>query len=267
MGKCYTFKVTLWAMRGLTTIFLLFFIISCSNHQPEKQSPSTINTDTTLVYTTKPTDTATSSKSNDVITDRFLRLIKFLDSSGYSYDTTRFQKTYAHWHSGKSKVIKIDDYIFYDISFEQTIPYGNMKIYKNYRSNDSDTDWYSIRVRETNNFSKIGNKDEKIIQYFFVQKTPFVFPGGEKEKYFVDGIIEEWKFPNNNSAKQTAEQLGAIQSGLVYGINRSAFVCYIENYMYVFHSRAALFMIIIREKHFFEKFAKDNKATITSVCY
>ena len=48
---------------------------------------------------------------------------------------------------------------------------------------------------------------------------------------------------------------------MVY-VNRGGLVCYLDNYMYVFHSRASNFVLSLRP--FFKKFVIDSKATTTN---
>ncbi|MBK8874628.1 MAG: hypothetical protein IPN13_12170 [Bacteroidetes bacterium] len=63
------------------------------------------------------------------------------------------------------------------------------------------------------------------------------------ESIFADGIVEEWKFPDSKSARLAAKELGEKEE-MVF-VLCTGFICYIENYMYVFHSRAINFMYSI----------------------
>lgn len=236
-------------MRRLTTIFSLLFLISCSDQSTDKQS---VHKQIIIKDTTSQQANTVDTLMPQITTDRFLRLVEFFDSSGFHFDTPRFKKTYKY--SDNAKVHKIDNYIFYDISFEKTIPYEHIKRCDNDTSEHM-KNWCAKWGLNLNNFEKA----EKIIQYFFVDKN-VNSPTYRGEKYFVDGIIEEWKFPDNNSAKRASEDLGTKQE-MVY-VNRGGFVCYLDNYMYVFHSRASNFMYSL--KPLFKTFVTNNKAIKTN---
>lgn len=240
-------------MRNLSTIFLFLFLISCSNQPTENHSGETTTEkkDSSLIHGTIKVDTLATQHVN-ATTDRFVKLVKFIDSSGYSFDTTRAYE-FRNSEVRKSKSVKllfIDNYVFYDIPYQQTIPYYYIKKVTN-DTNHFQQEFYQKFLRSSVAFEKAQN----IVGYFFTQKKP-------TSTLHIDGMIEEWTFPDSNSAKRASEVLGESDTQGILFFNCGAFVCYIDNYMYVFHTRAAGFMYSI--KPIFKNFVTNNEATIAS---
>ena len=235
-------------MNRLISIAFILIFISCVNQQREKESGDNdpiVNS--TEIHQYEHFNDTISKQT--IITDRLLNLVKHIDSSGYSFDTLR-----SYYRNKKIKTILVDNYVFYHVSYEQSIPYYYSQMIKNDTINFKHNFYKQFNLN-----SKTFNKVEKIICYFFSKKAPLVENG---EKWYVDGMIEEWCFPDNNLAKQASEELGASGNQTVMYFNCGAFVCFVENYMYVMHTRASLFMYSI--KPFFKKFIAENKATMTS---
>ncbi|TAH43534.1 MAG: hypothetical protein EYC69_02395 [Bacteroidetes bacterium] len=244
--------------RRLPTILLsLFFFYACHNLQTEKQ----IEGDTTIVERSVFRDTTLNSQTDGIITDRVLTWVNYLDSIGYSDDTIRFSNSSAKaYHKVAVKHI-IDHRTFYEISYEETPLVWFSRLHCadcDIDTSEQSRNWCERWKLDTNNFIKV----KQIVQYFFVKKIPrrFVDYEGKRTKEFPDGVIEEWKFSDNISAKKASEELGSKQK-MVF-MNCGAFTCYIDNYMYVFYSRAAAYMYSIDP--LYKKFVTDNKATMTS---
>jgi hypothetical protein len=207
--------------------------------------------------------TSDTTKEQQIVTKEFLNLVKFIDSSGFISDSARFTKTYNQ--ENQTRPIKIDNYFFYELRLEETVPisefYPRVKgrtEFENERKPEIDSvewkRWQEWRNRWELDYS-LFEKVEKIVSYFYVEKTLL---NGTGDGTYYDGIIEEWKFPDTKSAKDAAEEL-AKKETKVY-VNRGAYVCYLGDYMYVFHSRSAGFYTPL--KKFLEYVAEKNKATI-----
>jgi len=161
-----------------------------------------------------------------------------MDSAGYSCDTNRAEKGY-NFMSRKNRLI-IKDYYFYDTHLKNT----QVGIFYN------DTLFAKSFPIDLNIFNKVS----KITSFFFVVKTPEIRYG---EKWFIDGILEEWKFPDSLTAKTASINLGNNEG--LNNIDAGTLICNKDNYMYVFTSRNTSFMYTIEP--FFQKFATDNKTS------
>ena len=195
-----------------------------------------------------------------IVTKEFLNLVKYLDSLGFIGDSARFQKTYRHVN--QQRPLKIENYLFYELTLEETVPIlehdflvGNRTAFEENRMDSTELKrWNEWKERWEIN-KPLLEKVEKIIAYFYVEKSLFDSTG--RGTYY-DGIIEEWKFPDTQSAKNAADDLSKKETR-VY-INRGAYICYLNKYMYVFHSRSAGFYTPL--KKFVNYFSDKNNATI-----
>ncbi len=240
-------------MSNFSTIFLFLFLFSCSNQTTDKNSGEgpIENKDTTKTQQIIQADTLTNQNMS-AATDRFLKLVKFIDSLGYSFDTTRAYE-FRNSEIRKSKSVKlllIDNSVFYDIPYHATIPYYFSKELTN-DTNHYQDEFYQKFLKSCVAFEKT----QKIVGYFFTQKIT-------TSNFRIDGMIEEWSFPDNNSAKHASEVLSDSDTQSILFFNCGAYVCYKDNYMYLFHTRAAGFMYSI--KPIFKNFVMENNMTIAS---
>lgn len=181
-------------------------------------------------------NTAVEAKSapveprQQIVTDRMLNIAKVIDSLGFRSDTAR-RKQVAHNPTELRGAIihEAEQFHFYEVAKVNMWPYRESSEYV---------------IDKTT-----LDKTERIMQYFFT--------GG---KNTIDGIIEEWKFPDNISAKLAAETIERKVSDIYFNVG--AFICCTDNYMYIFTTRASGFMYSI--KPMFVRFVKDNDATVIS---
>jgi len=110
--------------------------------------------------------------------------------------------------------------------------------------------WKSKRLLNLNFLKKV----KSIYSYHYISKKPSIYGSS---KTFEDGIIEQWQFESEEEAKMIGDDIRE-KAWLVY-VNRGAYVCYLKNYVYIFHSRASGFYTPL--KNFFTFFVKTNKAT------
>lgn len=232
-------------MRQLIQILPLLFLISCSNPTTEHQAVhSAINPDTSSISITNNIKDTQTDYSDTLITERFLRFAQFLDSSGYSCDTLRLKKTYNIPNDNKK--ITIDKYNFY------LYPPGKNSLDWRFETASIDT-LVSLTLNK-----KLFSTVISVESYFYTQKTPEIKYG---EKWYIDGIIDEWKFPDNNSAKIGAIELINKQDEIYFHMQHHL-VCYVDNYVYVFSTRGSWAWNSITL--LFEQFVKDNGAIIPS---
>ena len=226
--------------RTVILSFISLVLAACSSQPPDKLQTSQLATDSSS--SALPPDSLTTSNISPydtILTDRLMDFAKFADSSGFTCDTNRVKKTYPSLST--SKPINVDGFFFYDTPLNKTM----LDNYLSTSLNDT-----SLNKRFRINFSTFA-KAQSIISYFFTRKTP---DKAVKEKWFTDGIVEEWKFPDSTSASAASADLES-KTEFIY-FNVGAFICYKDNYMYVFTSRASAFMYAI--KPLYKRFAKDN---------
>jgi hypothetical protein len=236
-------------MKKIVSITLLF-LFSCSDtHQTKdiQSSQDRIKKSKEILPVKQ-----VSLQYDTLVSPEFMRLVQILDSSGFIYDSTRFKKTYGKLYETKS--ITINSHQFYEATFSQTLPYMHIMICDS-TNIEYEREWCKQWTLNINTFKRVN----KIIQYFYVDKN-YKNPNYKGEKYFTDGIIEEWEFPDSASAKLASEELGRKQE-MVY-FNSVGFISYNQKYMYVFHARAIRFMYTI--KPVFEQFTREINATVTN---
>ncbi len=163
----------------------------------------------------------------------------YMDSMGFIYDSTRMHKTYPY--CDLSSPTLINKYYFFNYTFEQS----SLSLYLNENNPPDTTFENAIDLR-------LFNKVKSITAYFFTRRE------AEKtyyEKYFIDGYIEEWVFDDSVAAAKAAANLST-HNCYVY-FNTCAFICSLNNAMYVISTRSAGFMYALRPyvKWFFEHFA------------
>lgn len=222
-------------MKTITFIFLLLVITfaGCS-HQSKNKTDNKITTSDTV-----KTNNIDTIQKPQHITNRFLKLIQHIDSAGYTFDTLRYKL---------DSIVIVNNYIFFDKPVTSTIPFFVVDMHENGEI------VYDDLVK---NFDiKPFEKATRVITYYFKQKQPDIIDG---QKWYTDGLIEEWIFNNENDALKAGNEL--INSVLSYiYFNTGAYVCTAGNNMYVFYSRAAGFMRT--QKRFFDWFIKQNEITV-----
>lgn len=242
-------------------ILIAIFIISCSNQQTGQNDTMTADTINIIKDTLRTNDTELQP-DKQIVTEEFLDLVRYLDISGFICDSARFAKTYSDIYQGRQ--IRIDNYLFYKLEVSETYPISEHMNHVKQRDDMekerklTDTKqqrWWKEWKEKWEVDTELLDKAENIIAYFYVEKS--LFDGTGRGTYY-DGIIEEWKFPDAQSAQDAADELSNKET-MVY-VNRGAYICYFDKYMYVFHSRSAGFYTPL--KKFWLHFSEVNKATI-----
>lgn len=198
-------------------------------------------------------------KEQGFINPEFLDLVKTMDSLGYFYDTAKLKKSYQRFNFVKKFTEK--GYLFYENELENKAPFSTHKrILRHVNSSASEEmdslelekfkHWKSLRLLNLNALKKV----KSIYSYHYISKKPSTFGSS---KTFKDGIIEQWQFESEEEAKLVGDDIRE-KAWLVY-VNRGAYVCYLKNYVYIFHSRSSGFYTPL--KNFFTLFVKTNTAT------
>jgi hypothetical protein len=195
------------------------------------------------------------------INPEFLDLVKSIDSLGYLYDSIRLRKSYRGFDSVKT--IHEKGYLFYETELKNTVPFSKNNFIRKQLSSAKVQEMDSIELKKFKawkkqrvlNFKQL-EKVKSIYSYHFIAKK-------SSDSYRSDGIIEQWEFDSKEDARKAAEDLGK-KERFVY-FNRGAYVCYLENYVYIFHSRSAGFYTPL--KKFINLFITKNKAITTKDSY
>ena len=223
-------------------LFSLFFFYACS--PSTEQVNSAVQEQQIPLTQDSIVDAITKEQPTQWVKPIFVDLARFIDSAGFIGDSARRAKTYNF----KAPLQKTDKYNFYTIDFEQhPVNYHITEILSEKR----DTEW----GKQWHVDSLLFNIVENITLYFYVNKKLFT---NSSTGWNEDGLIEAWTFENSTQAKNAAMQLAQKQT-MVF-VNRGAYICYLDNQMYVFHSRAAGFYTPL--KRFFKHFTTQNNATI-----
>jgi len=215
-------------------VIVSLILTACSTKSVDKSKEEKITHDSSSIISPQSDTYVKPNVYTDIIiTDRLLNFAKFLDSSGYSWDTTRLKKVVGY-PKLDSKPMFIDNLAFFEVPFHKTTVYLE-------RNNE---EMHNSFI-DTNEYGKA----KKIIMYYFREKNP------STADWIPDGVIEEWDFPDSTIAKNISEDLDKIQKRLFW--NREAFICHKDNYVYLCYSRSSGFMYAL--KPFFHWFTTVNK--------
>jgi len=206
-------------------ILVILLLTACTSKQRENNQVKT--RDSTSVQS-KNLDTVPVIDQNQIISNEFLHLVEYIDSSGYIGDSTRYRKTYRPVN--RDNQLTINRYNFYSLSLDKTVPITEHYTRFERRSQSEEERNDSIHLKLWNEDKErwmikkhLLDKVDTIIAYFYVEKS--LLDGTGNGTYF-DGIIEEWQFPDTSSAKLAAIDL-ANKETRVY-TNRGAYICYMD---------------------------------------
>lgn len=171
------------------------------------------------------------------VTSVFLSLVRHIDSSGYVFDTIRRKP---------DMMVRAEGYIFSGVIKEETIPFYNIVHEGNHPFNSEIGD-FDIKPFQ---------KATRVVSYYFRQKVPDIIGG---QKWYTDGVIEEWTFADDREAQEATQELIDTELCILYA-NTGACVCCMDHHMYVFHSRASAFMSA--QEKFFKWFISENNITL-----
>src|SRR5688572_3363693 len=237
-------------MKKFISLTLLVVLTGCGSS--DKSAPATRE-----VVTQKQADSASTRvkdlivspnhTADTVVTKRLLSFVIYLDSIGFDCDSNRIKKVYGGY--SKSNRFTIMDHFFYS---SRPATSGLFYYFKYFAKNKKDNPEWRLDTATINSY-------KSIVWYFFSALKP---DQTENEKWYTDAIIEEWKFKDSSSAKKSAVEIGRMASRLYFNVG--AFVCHIDNYMYIITSRSSGSMWTLR-KPVFKTFATRNKVTVTNI--
>ena len=161
----------------LSVITGLLLVFSCNRNSQQLEDETSTSKEVII-------DTVSDQKDSPV-SQRFVSLVQYIDSMGYTFDTLRYTP-----HKNFT-TLRINDYIFFEVEKESTISFSSI-----------DTHPFSSEL--TGFSSQPFDSAIYITKYYFKQKNPRIVDG---IKWYIDGIIEEWTFENNIQAENAVNTL------------------------------------------------------------
>ncbi|MBL7911907.1 MAG: hypothetical protein JNJ41_12690 [Bacteroidia bacterium] len=237
-------------MKKIISLIILVVVTSCDsldkNAALTKESVTQKHADSASTLL-KDSIVSPDNTADTVVTKRLLSFVNYLDSIGFNCDSNRIKKLFGRY--SKSPRFTVKNHFFYSA----TPATSGLSYYFNYfaKNKKDNPDWRldTVTIKSC----------KSIVWYFFSELTP---DKTDNEKWYTDAIIEEWKFKNSSSAKTSAEEIGRMAPRLYFNVG--AFVCHIDNYMYIITSRSSGSMWTLR-KPVFKTFATRNKVTVTNI--
>lgn len=223
-------------MKKLLMCMWLTVLFSCGENEKDSVAVGSSRQDTTSDTMTRPV------VDKDKPTERFIDLVNYIDSAGYTWDSVRYMKKIRYADYREKKVI--DSYLFYKMGF-----------------NDTPLSWYNNPDKEA---AKANNKgclldesyfaDCKMIWgYVYVQKGF----NAAKDDFSVDGFIEEFEFSSIPQADSALNEIDR-KKGMVFFFTGS-YCCRVDRFLYIFNTRAGAYPVL---EGFYKYFVKENDAVV-----
>lgn len=161
----------------------------------------------------------------------FINLTKEIEPMNWIWDTARLTEVKIYSEIERSSVQFFNGMAFYPISFEKTTV---AHTYKMQMQDDGSYNPEDFSVLESVNM---------IWGYFYQKK--------DAEAMKSDGLIEEWNFENEETAKRALAIME--ERGDFIFFNTQPYFSTVENRLYIFHTRAMAFSY--DQKEVFDKFS------------
>lgn len=167
----------------------------------------------------------------------FQKLVVDLEKKDLIYDIQRLENVKIYKELRVENITYFNDYPFYWIPLNETMVYRN--------KNNKPFSSYLVNL-DINVFEKVKG----VWGYFYRDKN--------SNDVIYDGVIEQWKFNNENHAIDVLNELK--REGLKIYFNTNPFFCRVGNDVFIFHTRAMMFSY--QQQSVFDKFVKDSNAII-----
>lgn len=171
------------------------------------------------------TDTVNAETNLPVISDKLIPFIKLLSTTGFNFDTVRFEKL-EHYPELKRPAIYIEEIPLYSVDIASHI------IIQGIKNPESLGGLVQTQIDET----AFLNAEEIIAYAFYWQNE-----SGELE----DGVIEQWKFISPERATAALNEFDKFQ-GKAY-FNTESYASADQNYFFLFHARARQFCYTLED--------------------
>lgn len=218
-----------------TFVFYFFLLLSCSKKSESKQEillpiKDSIENSLRIEKKENAVDVYKYKPSNE-----FKKLVVDLVKRDLIYDIQRLEKVKIYKELRSENITYFNNYPFYWIPFDEN------SVFKSKSSKPFNSYLVNLDIG-------VFRKTKGIWGYFYRDKNV--------SDVIYDGVIEQWKFDNENQAADVLNELK--KEGLKIYFNTTPFFCRIDNDVYVFHTRAMMFSY--QQKRIFDKFVKENNA-------
>ena len=233
-------------------LIIIFFIFGCrQNNNNSNNKIDSLNTSNFDTIVEKDT-ISENIESQNYVTLNFVKLVNYIDSCGYICDSNRLKKV-GYIELENKNIQIINNKFFYLIDIEKHQIFRGKRIFDYHHNrliekmkNDS-TKKYNYDISKYNFNYDIFRKAITVYGYFYTEN--------KQRGWIHDGMIEEWKFETSEDAIKAITEVRKMGSDLYF--NTKPFYLQIDNYFYIFHTRAAAFNETLRK--FYEEFRKQTK--------
>jgi hypothetical protein len=211
-----------------------FYIISALLFAACNDTTNNITTDQQSDSSKTKSDNLVIVKSDklEVPSSLLFDLTKYIDSLGFSYDTTRIKK--VRYFNNKDCFF-YNDKAFYKLNPNSTLVFTTKKSIIPLSNVDTSTIKYEL-------FKKVLS----VYGYYYCDKN-------KTTDLIEDGAIEEWTFPTEKEADDAGVEINRIKFGVYF--HTAAYIARQKNVIYIFHNRAAFEHIYKQTiKHFEKRF-------------
>lgn len=221
-------------MRILYLIGLIIFLSSCQNNDSSKEIKSEVKSNDTTETAIKKEEISIEIDSTKIPSNTFLKLVDFINESGYTHDTSFIKKVPAYRCS--DSVFNVDGKLFYYLKPEQTFITELCDYNK-------DGSW----MPHGQMFNEKLYKKAKYVYAYYYRENP-------KDDFVTDGFIEEWHFEDSLQAEKAYKDFISKNRMVIYKTN--SFGKRQNNKIFVMYTRVTGFGIIL------DKFYQELKRII-----
>jgi len=208
-------------MRILFIIGISIFLSSCQNNDASKEIKSEDKLTDTTVTNTKTKEVAVKIDSSKIPSPTFLKLIEFIDSSGYMHDTAFIHKVGMYRYS--DSVVYFEKKPFFIMEPKESYA---VEVSVNSKSNANLSEYSEFYFNEN---------------LFLEAKHIFAFYYREKnmDDWVTDGFVEEWYFEDSIKAEKALLDFKKNNRHMYF--NTASFGKREKNRLYIMYTRAAGF--------------------------
>lgn len=229
-------------MKNLITIFIIFVvIISCQNEINNQNNIKISSADSSANINKNVQNINTDTL---VPSDQFIKLVKFIDSCNYIWDTNRIKKVYCYPVKKNYKII--DKYLFYKMTPPESdivYYYNKYKDYKTIIVDMGNNDSNKVNTTKIDSSDSDGPIKKGLVKIIFFNNPKAIwgyFYRHKTEKNFItDGFIEQWEFPSSTDALNAYNEINRVKDYVFF--NTESFCYKIDKNVFVFYCRAAGF--------------------------
>lgn len=221
-------------MRLLYFIGLFLFLYSCQNKDTSNEIKSEDSSNDSTETSINTEEISIEIDSTKIPSSTFLKLVDFINESGYTHDTSFIKKVPSYRSS--DSVINVDGKLFYYLKPEQTF----ITELCNYNKD-------GLWMPHGQMFNEKLYKKAKYVCAYYYRENP-------KDDYVTDGFIEEWYFEDSLQAEKAYKDFISKNRMVIYKTH--SFGKRQNNRLFIMYTRATGFGIIL------DKFYQELKRII-----